>query len=137
MASITIRNLDESVKQGLKVRAANSGRSMEAEARNILEQAVVDTGWTGKPAGYGRSPAPEAYDRGLRSKDAKPGPVVEKADVKAKPTVHGYEEPPTAFVGEHHIDYGERLRRWAGIDWERIIASEEALKAYRARGKRK
>ncbi len=36
MASITIRNLDESLKSRLRVRAAMHGRSMEDEARAIL-----------------------------------------------------------------------------------------------------
>ena len=36
MASITIRNLDESVKQALRERAAKNGRSMEEEARIML-----------------------------------------------------------------------------------------------------
>ena len=40
MASITIRNLDDDVKTRLRVRAANHGRSMEAEARLILRDAV-------------------------------------------------------------------------------------------------
>lgn len=40
MASITIRNLDESVKRGLRIRAAERGRSMEEEAREILRRAV-------------------------------------------------------------------------------------------------
>ena len=40
MASITIRNLDDEVKTRLRVRAANNGRSMEAEARLILGAAV-------------------------------------------------------------------------------------------------
>jgi len=38
MATITIRNLDESVKRKLQVRAALNGRSMEAEAREVLSQ---------------------------------------------------------------------------------------------------
>ena len=37
MASITIRRLDDAVKAKLQVRAASHGRSMEAEAREILE----------------------------------------------------------------------------------------------------
>lgn len=37
MASITIRRLNEAVKAKLQVRAASHGRSMEAEAREILE----------------------------------------------------------------------------------------------------
>lgn len=40
MASITIRNLDDGVKQRLRRRAADHGRSMEEEARDILRQAV-------------------------------------------------------------------------------------------------
>jgi plasmid stability protein len=36
MATITIRNLDEKVKRKLQVRAAQNGRSMEAEARAVL-----------------------------------------------------------------------------------------------------
>ena len=38
MATITIRNLDETVKRRLQVRAALNGRSMEAEARELLSQ---------------------------------------------------------------------------------------------------
>ena len=41
MASITIRNLEEAVKTRLRVRAAENGRSMEAEARVILRRAVA------------------------------------------------------------------------------------------------
>ena len=40
MASITIRNLDDRLKQRLRVRAAEHGRSMEEEAREILRQVV-------------------------------------------------------------------------------------------------
>jgi antitoxin FitA len=40
MAQIVVRNLDESVKNRLKRRAARRGRSMEAEIRDILIKAV-------------------------------------------------------------------------------------------------
>lgn len=40
MASITIRNLDDGLKQQLRVRAAEHGRSMEEEAREILREVV-------------------------------------------------------------------------------------------------
>ena len=40
MATITIRNLDETVKRKLQVRAALNGRSMEAEARETLSQSI-------------------------------------------------------------------------------------------------
>jgi plasmid stability protein len=39
--TLTIRNLDESVKQKLRVQAATHGRSMAAEAREILARAVA------------------------------------------------------------------------------------------------
>ncbi len=40
MASLTIRNLEETVKARLRVQAARHGRSMEEEARHILRAAV-------------------------------------------------------------------------------------------------
>ena len=42
MASITIRRLDESTKARLRVRAAQNGRSMEEEAREILRAALAE-----------------------------------------------------------------------------------------------
>ncbi|GAB1641064.1 FitA-like ribbon-helix-helix domain-containing protein [Krasilnikovia sp. MM14-A1259] len=42
MAAISIRDLDDSVKEKLRLRAARHGRSMEAEARAILTEAVTD-----------------------------------------------------------------------------------------------
>ena len=40
MATLTIRRLDDDVKEALRIRAARAGRSMEDEARTILTQAV-------------------------------------------------------------------------------------------------
>jgi antitoxin FitA len=40
MASITVRNVPESTKRKLKIRAATRGRSMEEEVREILNNAV-------------------------------------------------------------------------------------------------
>lgn len=42
MAAISIRNLEEHVKERLRVRAATNGRSMEAEIRAILADAVSE-----------------------------------------------------------------------------------------------
>src|SRR5262249_5840591 len=55
MASITIRQLDEELKQRLRLRAARHGRSMEDEARTMLRQAaaLVDDGHEG-PTGQRR-----------------------------------------------------------------------------------
>ena len=41
MAAISVRDLDEDVANRLKVRAARHGRSMEAEVRAILTDAVT------------------------------------------------------------------------------------------------
>ena len=38
--TLTIRNLAESVKRMLRIQAASHGRSMEAEAREILSRSV-------------------------------------------------------------------------------------------------
>ena len=48
MASITVRNLDEGLKQRLRVRAAERGHSMEQEARAILRVALAQTPRTGE-----------------------------------------------------------------------------------------
>lgn len=42
MASITIRNLEDDIKQRLRVRAAEHGRSMEEEAREILRRVMTE-----------------------------------------------------------------------------------------------
>lgn len=41
--TLTIRNLDQTVKQKLRLRAASHQRSMEAEAREILRKALEET----------------------------------------------------------------------------------------------
>ena len=43
MAALNIRNLPDETHRALRIRAAHNGRSMEAEARSILEQAVRPT----------------------------------------------------------------------------------------------
>ncbi len=54
MSSITIRNLEPSIKERLRVRAAGHGHSMEAEVRRILQATLVGTDGT---------PARNLYDR--------------------------------------------------------------------------
>ena len=41
--TLTIRNLEEPVKQKLRMQAASHGQSMEAEAREILTRAMKGT----------------------------------------------------------------------------------------------
>jgi antitoxin FitA len=43
MANVTIRNLDDGLKKRLRIRAAEHGRSMEDEARDILRAALSTT----------------------------------------------------------------------------------------------
>lgn len=43
IADLSIRNLDDGVKRRLRVRAAEHGRSMEAEVRQILTEALGDS----------------------------------------------------------------------------------------------
>jgi plasmid stability protein len=54
MSSITIRNLDPAIKERLRVRAAEHGHSMEAEARRILQTTLK---------GPARAPASNLYER--------------------------------------------------------------------------
>jgi plasmid stability protein len=42
MATLTIRNLDAALKERLSVRAAQHGRSMEAEIRDILQDTLKE-----------------------------------------------------------------------------------------------
>ena len=41
MATITVRDLPDDVRDRIRIRAAQNGRSMEAEVRRVLEQAVL------------------------------------------------------------------------------------------------
>jgi plasmid stability protein len=42
MATLTIRNVDESTKSALRLRAARNGVSVEQEVRTILDRAAVE-----------------------------------------------------------------------------------------------
>ena len=42
MAALSIRDLDDAVREKLRLRAAQHGRSMEAEIRDILTAAVAE-----------------------------------------------------------------------------------------------
>lgn len=51
MASITVRNLDDGLKRRLRIRAAENGKSMEQEARDILRAALGDASATSADLG--------------------------------------------------------------------------------------
>ena len=44
MGSLTINNLEESIKALLSIRAVHNGRSIEEEARQILRDALLEDG---------------------------------------------------------------------------------------------
>jgi len=64
MSSITIRNLEESIKKRLRVRAAQHRRSMEEEARHILRAALTE-----------KAPAPTNLYEAIRRRIAPLGGV--------------------------------------------------------------
>ena len=55
MASLTVRQIDDALKQQLRLRAARHGRSVEDEVRTILREAAGDTE---TPPTAGSTPAP-------------------------------------------------------------------------------
>lgn len=65
MASLTVRQLDEALKQQLRLRAARNGRSVEDEVRTILREAAGDTDTPPAPAGRPLSDAPVTKPRVL------------------------------------------------------------------------
>lgn len=84
MATLTIRNIEDGIKERLRVRAAMHGHSMEEEARVILKRAVGGISGTGLwelsrqlfedkdgitlelPSRNGDRPAPDFDDAGIR-----------------------------------------------------------------------
>lgn len=80
MASLTIRNLDDNVKAALRLRAAQHGRSMEEEARQVLRQSL-------EPVALGGCLAERIGRRfagldteGLHVLPCRPSPVVPQVD---------------------------------------------------------
>jgi antitoxin FitA len=83
MASLTIRNIEDSIKTRLRMRAAARNRSMEEEARHILRDALDET----------VNSAPNLSTR-IRARFAPFGdvelPILEREPVRPAPT---FEEP--------------------------------------------
>jgi plasmid stability protein len=84
MATLTIRDLDESLKRSLRIRAASRNRSMEEEARQILRAALSE----------GPGPSVDMASR-IRARFAGLGDVVlkvpEREEVRTPP---GFDETP-------------------------------------------
>jgi phosphopantothenoylcysteine decarboxylase/phosphopantothenate--cysteine ligase len=65
MASLTVRQLDEALKQQLRLRAARNGRSVEDEVRTILRDAAGDAEIPPAPVGLPISETPATKPRVL------------------------------------------------------------------------
>src|SRR6218665_926180 len=70
MAVLTVRNVPDEVHRALRVRAAEHGRSAEAEVREILSAAPVPS----PPPPPRRARPPPAAPAGLPARLAGPGP---------------------------------------------------------------
>ncbi len=79
MASITIRNLDDDLKKRLRLRAAEHGRSMEEEAREILLALLRPKGMSGAEL-YAAIRADVAPFGGIRLEPLPRQPVREPPD---------------------------------------------------------
>lgn len=75
MTSLTIRNMDDAIKQRLRMRAAHHGVSMEEEARRILKEAL--------------RPAEAPSGLGKRLQDRFAGVAAEEFVVPKRHTPHG------------------------------------------------
>ena len=74
MAQLIVRKLDDGVKERLKVRAKKHGRSLEAEARAILEHAAKKRPSPGRPRkkkGFGTLMYERFKDVGLTDEEWK------------------------------------------------------------------
>jgi len=78
MASLIIRNIDDQLKSRLRVTAAESGRSMEEEAREILKAAL------GRPQGVPRNLAAAIRAR-FGDFEAGPLPEIEPQPLRQPP----------------------------------------------------
>ena len=80
MATLTIRDLDETLKRSLRMRAASQNRSMEEEARQILRAALQDT-----------APAADALAQRIRARFSSLGdvdlPLAVREPVRPAPTL--------------------------------------------------
>ncbi len=78
MGSITVRNLDEGVKAGLRLRAARHGWSMEQEVRHILQQTLAAEG--GEPLSFA-----ERVRRRFQGLDASDLPIPARQPARTPP----------------------------------------------------
>jgi len=87
MASIVIRRLDDQVKLKLRIRAAEHGRSMEEEAREILSNAIIQE-TPRERLSVAQSIRKDLADAGLKGFDL---PLYNRAPMREPPDFSGPE----------------------------------------------
>lgn len=101
MATLTIRDLDEALKQRLRIRAAHRNRSMEEEARQILRAALSEA----------PTPAPDLGQR-IRARFAGLGdvqlPTVDREAVRPPPD---FQEAASTKRRQAPADTGRKVAR--------------------------
>jgi len=80
MTTMTIRNLDDDLKRRLRIRAAEHGRSMEAEMREILRTALAEPSKSG-------SDFAERVHRRFAAADGVDLPEVERGPARHVPEI--------------------------------------------------
>lgn len=80
MAAITVRNLDPRTIERLKAKAREHGRSLEAEVRRLLDDAVRGPTWLGDAHNLVEALDLDAIARGIRP--ARSGPRPPRAPVR-------------------------------------------------------
>jgi plasmid stability protein len=103
MATLTIRNLSDDVHKSLRVRAAESGRSVEEEVRRILAQHVAPR------ADYRNRKTPEEIDAAVKRAQALFAPMAKTYSVdqyleekraearRERAEIEGLNDPPQDF----------------------------------------
>lgn len=87
MGSVTIRNVDDELKQEIRLRAATNGNSMEAEIRVVLRNAFLAQGKSsGPPKRVRRGEEPRWVKRWMERCIA----IGSMADVRILPRTHGH-----------------------------------------------
>lgn len=87
MGSVTIRNVDDELKQQIRLRAANNGNSMEAEIRVALRNAFLAQGNAyGAPKRVRRGEEPRWVKSWMQSCLA----IGSMEDVHILPRTHGH-----------------------------------------------
>jgi phosphopantothenoylcysteine decarboxylase / phosphopantothenate---cysteine ligase len=124
MASLTIRRLDDELKQRLRLRAARNGRSMEDEARIILgEAALGGDGEAGLRTPRGRGPAARAP---VQAEQPLPAPTISQASRSSNAPVQILLIIGGGIAAYKSLDLIRRLKeRGAGVRCILTAAAQE------------